>query len=316
MYLFINPYAFQKPKGDITESEILIALDNLAHLFIELKKINVELIIHQSLGQTSLCGKSIREYIAKLEISAKQAIINLVGKIRPMCSDTDTTFEQKESIAFGNCLEEVEKIDICYTFLSCALYYKNPILTINNLCSKSQFLNDKIKIVCDREIHLLENYKLIPYCDVIKKINTYMETHLFNKYYSINNWDDYMDFINSYFCYSKITEHCIFELKKKYSYTNSYACDFRKKVERIENFVKDNGGKPRAIDFNRLSQKHYCAESSSRKIELAKSHRGILNFSGEEINLDWHTWIQKDCRVYFEKEDDHICFVHYEKKIN
>jgi len=183
MYLFINHFAFEYPKSNIQDTDIINAFNNLGNLFIELKKINIDLITHSTLSQVSLNAKPIRTYLQNIEDhDIRKAIITLIGKIRPICSDTDLAFENKENIAFGNCLEEIEKIDVCYTFLSCALFYLDPILTINNLCSKEQFLKDNIKIICDSESYTLDNYKLIPYTNVIEKIKEYQKNKLLDKY--------------------------------------------------------------------------------------------------------------------------------------
>ncbi|MDX9756028.1 MAG: hypothetical protein WC279_09960 [Sulfurimonas sp.] len=316
MYLFVNHFAFEQPKSGITDMDIFEALNNLGNLFLALKKKNVDLIVHNTLSQTSFNGSSIIEYIKRLDdITPKQALITLMGKIKPICTNTDTSFEASDSIAFGNCLEETEKIDISYTFLSCAMFHLNPILTINNLCGKPQFLNDTIKIICDEDKeHILDNYKLMPYEDVIKKIEQFQKKKSLDKYNSINNWDDYKDFVNTHFKFSKITDHCIKELKSRYGYSNSYSDDFKNKVLRINEFIEREGGNPKAIDFAKLSKKHYSPESSTRYSDLKKSHSGILNFSNIQVDLNWHTWVQ-DCRMYFEREDDHVCYVHYEKKI-
>lgn len=315
MYLIINHFAFEYPKNDISDTDIVSAFNNLGELFIELKKLNVDLITHSTLSQISLNKKPIRDYIQNLEnTNIKRAMISLLGKIRPLCSDTDLSFEGNENIAFGNCKEEIESLDVCYTFLSCALFYLDPILTINNLCSKEQFLEDKIKIICDEDKYTLSNYKLIPYQNVLDKISQYQKDNLIVEYNSINDWEKYQEFINVNFSFCKITNHCIEELKSRYSYGNSYSRDFRNKVERINKFIVKEGGKPLAADFKKLSKKHYSPESKTRKNDLKKSHPTILNFSNLQVDLDWHTWVQ-DCRMYFERENDHVCFVHYEKKI-
>ncbi len=316
MYLFLNSFAFEHPKNKITETDIIEALSNLGNLFLALKKRNVDLIIHDTLSQTFLNGRLIREYIKGLEdITSKQAMIALMGKIKPICTNTDKSFEASDSIAFGNCLEETEKIDVCYTFLSCAMFHLDPILTIDNLCSKPQFLQDTIKIICDQnKEYILNNYKLMPYTNVVEKIEVYQQSQSLDQYNLIDNWDDYKDFVNKHFKYSKITDHCIKELKSRYGYDNSYSNDVRNKVLRVNKFIESEGGKPKAIDFKKISKKHYSPESSSRYEALKKSHSGILNYTDDHVYLNWHTWVQ-DCRIYFEREDDYICYVHYEKKI-
>lgn len=316
MNLFINHFAFTKPRDNLVEQNVIEALSHLGNLFITLKKMDIELSIHQSLSQTILLGKSIREYIKQIsDVNTRRSIIGLLSKIKPICSDVDTPYEDDENIILGNCKEEQEALDILNTFMSCAIYYDNPILTINNLCSKEQFLNETINIVCDDGlIYTLVNYQLTPYLDVIEKIKLYQEEKLLDEYNLIDNWRDYKEFVNSNFKYSKITEHCIDELDKRYSYNNSHANDFRNKVKRINAFIEREGGNPKAIDFKKLSQKHYSPESDTRYKALKKSHSGILNDVNIQVDLNWHTWVQ-DCRVYFEREDEYICFVHYEKKI-
>jgi len=316
MYLIINHFAFEYPKNDISENDIIDTFNNLGSLSIELKKLSVDLITHSTLSQVVLNEKPIRNYIQNIENdNIRKAIIILMGKIKPICSDTDFAFENRENIAFGNCVEEIEKCDVNYTFLSCALFYLDPILTINNLCSKEQFLKDNIKIICDENDYTLQNYHLIPYENVLKKIKSYQKDLSIDKYNAIDNWDDYKDFVNENFQYSKITNHCIDILKSKYSYGNSYSLDFRNKVRRIDTFVADEGGNPKAIDFKKLSNKHYSPESDTRYKDLQKSHSGILNCDNKQVYLNWHTWVQ-DCRMYFEREDNHVCHVHYEKKIS
>lgn len=316
MYLFVNHFAFEQPKSGITEKDIIEALTNLGNLFFALKKMDVDLIVHNTLSQSSLNGNSIIDYIRKLEdIVPRQAMSALMGKITPICSNTDTSFEASDAIAFGNCIEETEQIDVNYSFLSCAMFHLDPILTIDNLCSKSQFLKGTIKIICDEnKEYILNNYKLIPYSNVIEKIKLFQKNRLLDQYYLIDNWDNYQTFVNQNFKYSKITDHCINELKSRYGYQNSYSNDFRNKVLRINDFIEREGGNPKNIDFKKLSQKHYSPESSSRYDDLKKSHSGILNYSNVHVDLNWHTWVQ-DCRMYFERENDHVCFVHYEKKI-
>jgi len=315
MHLFINHFAFTEPRDDLTESDVLEMLEHLSKLFVELKKINIELIIHERLSQSILVKKPIREYISKLNQVNRLSARILIDKQTPICSDIDIAFESNEDISFGDCKEKIGNIDVLYTFLSCAMYYQNPILTINNLCGKEQFLKDVINIVCEDLEYKLNNYQLIPYLDVIKKLKVYQEKNLLDKYNLINNWNDYKEFVNEYFKYSKITEHCINELEKRYSYKNSHANDFRNKVKRINDFIEREGGNPKSVDFNKLSKKHYTPESDSRYKALKKSHSGILNDVGMQVDLNWHTWVQ-DCRMYFEREDTYICFVHYEKKID
>lgn len=317
MYLIINHYAFEFPRIDITGPDIVEALDNLGNLFIELKKIGVDLITHDTLSQTSLNDKLIIEYTKKIEsINTRQAVRILLCKTKPKCSNSDNAFENNDTIAYGNCVEEIDKKDICYTFLSCALNYLDPILTINNLCSKEQFLKNEIKIICDDDKNYdLTNYQLIPYQNVVDKIKENQKDKLVDKYNLINNWNDYKDFINDHFSFSKITDHCIEVFNNKYSYSNSYSVDIRSKILRINKLIEIEGGDPRSVDFKKISKKHYAPESASRYEDLKKSHSGILNYNNEQVYLNWHTWVQKDCRIYFEKEDDHICFVHYEKKI-
>lgn len=315
MYLFVNHFAFEQPKSGITEIDIIEALNNLGNLFLALKKKNVDLIVHNTLSQTSFNGSSIIEYIRKLEdITPRQAMITLMGKIKPICTNTDTSFEASDSIAFGNCLEETEKIDVCYTFLSCAMFHLDPILTVDNLCSKPQFLNDTIKIICDNDQeYILHNYKLMPYTNLVKKIEQLQKDNLSDQYYLINNWNDYKNFINNHFKYVKITKHCMHEIEQRYSYDNSYSDIFRKKVQRFNILIEKNGGKPKNINFSPLGLG--TQESTNRIESLKKTHKGIKNFSGNNVYLNWHEYIQSDCRAYFEKEDDHVCFVHYEKKI-
>jgi len=314
MNLFINHFAFTEPRENLQESDIIEMLENLSQLFIALKKINVELIIHQTLSQSIFLEKPIREYISKLNQKHRMSARILIDKQIPICSDIDTAFESDESISFGNCKEEVENLDVLYTFLSCAMYYRNPILTINNLCAKEQFLEDTINIVCDESEYKLDNYQLIPYLEVIEKLKKYQKENLLNEYGLIDNWNDYKKFVNEYFQYVKITNHCMNELETRYSYSNSYSDIFRKKVLRFNTLILENGGKPKEINFSPLGLG--TQESKADVIALKKSHKGIKNFEGNEVYLNWHEYIQRDCRVYFEKEDDHVCFVHYEKKID
>lgn len=315
MNLFINHFAFTEPRDDIIEQNVIEALSSLGRLFIALRQMNIELSIHQSLSQTSFLEKSIRDYIKQItDFNTKRSVIHLIGKIKPICSDIDTAYEDDENIVLGNCKEEQGSLDILNTFMSCAIYYNNPILTINNLCAKEQFLEDTLNIVCDDRSYQLNNYQLVPYEDLLVKLEEYQKNKKLDEYNQIVNWDDYRNFVNEYFLHSKITRHCITELSKRYAYNNSYAVDFRSKVKRIDIFIERQGGNPKSVDFNKLSQKHYSPESDTRYKALKKSHSGILNYVGTPVDLNWHTWVQ-DCRMYFEKEDGYICFVHYEKKI-
>jgi hypothetical protein len=314
MYLFVNTYSFTHPKTDIEDFDVVTSLENLSNLFIELKKINVDLIIHQSFSQTIFLEMNIREYIQKLPKNNINSLLILLSKTKPFCSDTDTSFEENDSISFDNCMDETKEIEICYTFLSCALYYSSPILTINNLCSKKQFLKNPILVECDTKTYSLNNVYLIPYNTALDNLKKLQKENLEKEYYDINDWKSYKAFVNDKFKHSKITDHCINELSKRYSYSNSYAVDFRNKVKRIEDFISSSGGNINTIDFNQLSKKHYSPESDTRFKELKKSHPNILNYLGEKVNLNWHTWVQ-DCRMYFEIEEDYICHVHYEKKI-
>jgi hypothetical protein len=317
MYLFLNHFAFTEPKENIQKKDIMDSLKNLGYLFIELKKIKIDIIIHQSLSQTKFINIPIRDYIRSLQnLSIKQSVIQLLGKTLPFCSDVDSSFENDEIISYANCKEEVGKIDVLYTFLSCAMYYNNPILTVNNLCNKNQFLQKTIKVICNNQIeYTFNNYQLIPYITVINKLKEYQKEKLLDKYNLIDNWDDYMTFVNTNFEFSRITFHCIGELKKRFSYCNSYAIDFRQKVQRIESFVKVQGGNVGSIDFNKLSKKHYAPESSTRFDKLKKLYPSIKNYQNEHVYLNWHTWIQ-DFRIYFEKEDSYVSYVHFVKKIN
>ena len=316
MNLFINHFAFTEPKDDLVERNIIEALNHLGNLFIRLRIMNIELSIHQKLSQTMLLGKPIREHIKKVtDINSRQSIMGLVAKTKPICSDIDTPYEEDENIVFGNCKEEQGDLDILNTFLSCAIYYNNPILTINNLCAKEQFLEDTLTIVCNDRSYQLNNYQLVPYEDLLLKLEEYQRSQKLDEYNTIDNWEDYKEFVNEHFQYSKITEHCIEELNKRYSYNNSHSNDFRNKVKRIDTFIEREGGTPKSIDFKKLSNKHYSPESDTRYKALKKSHPGILNDIGRQVYLNWHTWVQ-DCRVYFEREDSYVCFVHYEKKIN
>lgn len=316
MYLFVNPYAFEHPKVDAQESDVMEALDNLAKLFIELKKLEVDLILNQSFCTTSICGKAIREYATFLRNDSLRSLAILLSKTKPFCSDVDKSFENDEDIAFGNCKEEIEKIDICYTFLSCALYYKDPILTINNLCQKPQFKNSEITIICDDSKHSLQNYQLIPYSNVVQKINESLKYQEEAEFLAIDNWDDYKEYINTKYEYTKITDACIDDLKSRYSYSNEgYSNDIRNKIKRIELFIKEHGGRPDHLDFKLLGT-HYNPESSTRYEALQKSHDNIFNFVNQQVYLNWHMWIQKDCRLYFEREKDYVCYVHYSKKID
>jgi len=315
MYLIINHFGFDLPKSGVSDQDIIEVFSNLGNLFIELKKINVDIITHSKLSLFSFKDKSIREYILNIKnINIRKAVIALTGKVTPICSDIDTSFEADDIISFGNCKEGVEELDVCYTFLSCAMFYMNPILTINTLCSKKQYLENNIKIICDKNTYTLQNYHLVPYENVVEKIKSYQEELSIDKYNAIDDWDDYKDFVNENFKYSKITTHCIEILKSKYSYSNSYSVDFRNKIQRIDKFIIDEGGNPKAIDFQKLSKKHYSPESDTRYNSLKKSHSGILNYDNKQVYLNWHTWVQ-DCRMYFERENDHVCYVHYEKKI-
>jgi len=316
MNLFINHFAFIEPREDIVEQNVIEALDSLGKLFIALRKINIELSIHHTLSQTTFLEKPIRDYISKItDFNTRTSIIRLVGKVKPICSDIDTPYEDNEAIILGNCKEEKENLDILNTFMSCAIYYNSPILTINNLCSKKQFLDDIINIVCDENmVYQLNNYHLIPHIELLEKLKEYQKEKKLDEYNQIDNWIDYESFVNENFLYSKITKHCILELAKRYSYNNSYAIDFRKKAQRIDAFVGREGGNPKSIDFKKLSQKHYSPESTTRYEALQKSHSGILNYEEKSVNLNWHTWVQ-DCRMYFEREGTYVCFVHYEKKI-
>jgi hypothetical protein len=314
MYLIINHFAFEYPKNDISDIDIINTFNNLGNLFIELKKINIDLITHSTLSQVILNAKPIRTYIQSIsDHNIKKAIITLIGKTRPICSDTDLAFENKENIAFGNCHEEIEKIDVCYTFLSCALFYLDPILTINNLCSKEQFLKDEIKIICDNESHKLDNYKLIPYTNVIDKIKEYQKNKLLDKYNLIDNWDGYQDFVNTYFNHCKITTHCIACLSK-FSYGNSYSVQVRNKIQRMNDLIEHASSQIMTIDFSSLGLG--TPESATRQTELKKSHVGIMNYNNHTVHLNWHDYIQKDFRIYFEKGTEYVSFVHFEKKIS
>jgi len=160
----------------------------------------------------------------------------------------------------------------------------------------------------------LDNYKLIPYSKVIEKAREYQKENLITIYNSISNWNDYKNFVNENCNYVKITKHCIDEIEKKYSFDNSYSDIFRKKVKRFNTLIEERGGKPKKINFSPLGLG--TQESKTRFRALKKSHVGIKDFSGNSIYLNWHEYIQSDCRVYFEKEETYISFVHYEKKIN
>jgi hypothetical protein len=314
MYLIINHFAFEYPKSNMQDTDIIDAFNNLGNLFIELKKINIDLITHSTLSQVSLNAKPIRTYLQSIEDNnIRKAIITLIGKIRPICSDTDIAFENKENIAFGNCLEEIEKIDVCYTFLSCALFYLDPILTINNLCSKEQFLKDNIKIICDNESYTLDNYRLIPYTNVIDKIKEYQTNKLLDKHNLIDNWDDYQIFVNTYFDYCKITNYCLETLSKKFAYGNSYSVQVRNKIQRMNDLIKQANGCITTMDFSSLGLG--TPESSTRQIDLKKSHVGIKDYDDNVVHLNWHDYIQKDFRIYFEKNTAYVSFVHFEKKI-
>jgi len=317
MYLLLNNFSFTEPRETIQSIDVIEALENLGKLFIELKKMNIDIIIFQLLSQTTLISKPIREYLLSLEnVSTRQALAQLFGKTRPFCSDLDTAFEADEIISYSNCKEEIGNIDVLYTFFSCAMYYDNPILTVNNLCNKKQFLETKIKIVCDNNIeYKLDNYQLIPYQTVIGLLSGYQKEQLLDEYNLLNNWDDYQKFINENFQFSKITQHCINQLKKRCPYKSSYAIDFREKVKRIDLLVQKENRNIKAIDFNHLSKKHYSPESLTRFNSLKRSYPNIKNYQGEQVYLNWHTWVQ-DFRMYFEKEDDYISYVHFEKKID
>ena len=171
-----------------------------------------------------------------------------------------------------------------------------------------------INIICDKTSYKLQNYQLVPYEDLLEKLREYQTSQKLDEYNAIDNWNSYINFVNQHFSYSRITQDCISELSRKYAYNNSHANDFRNKVKRINDFIEREGGNPKSVDFNKLSQKHYSPESTTRYEALKKSHSGILNYEGKQVFLNWHTWIQ-DCRIYFEREDTYICFVHYEKKI-
>jgi len=316
MYLFLNHFSLEEPKEDIKKKDVIEFLENLGCLFIELKKINIDIIIYQLLSQTILINKPIREYLLSIEqLSTRQSLIQLFGKIKPFCSDNDTSFENDITIAYSNCMENVDEIDVLYTFLSCAMYYNNPILTVNSLCNKKQFFQKNIKITCDNGVEYhLDNYQLTPYQSAVEELQKYQKEELIDLYNLLDNWDDYMNFVNTNFKFTRITNSCIENLKNKFSYNNSYAIDFRNKVQRINNFLIEKGGNIGAIDFNELSKKHYAPESLTRYTSLKKSHSNIKNFKGEQVYLNWHTWVQ-DFRMYFEKEDEYISFIYFEKKI-
>lgn len=313
MYMFVNHFTFEYPKKDISDTDILEAINQLGNLFIELKELNVDLIIHSKLSQAILNKKHIREYITILkDRNVQDAFNQLLNKTRPICSDLDTPYERDEAI-LNNCVEEKEKIDILETFLACAMYYNNPILTINNICSKSQFLEDTIKITCDDNQFELNNYKLIPYRNVIEQIKEYQKIKLLDQHNAIVNWNDYQIFVNKNFDYCKITDHCLECLSKKFSYSNSYSIQLRNKIQRMNTLIQQNNGQISTIDFKSLGLG--TPESDTRFKELKESHKGIKDYNNNSINLNWHDYIQKDFRIYFEKDTEYVSFVHFEKKI-
>lgn len=315
MYLIINHFAFEYPKSNISDGDVIDTFNNLGYLFIELKKLNVDLIIHSKLSQIQLNGKFIRDFIQSLENkNVKTAVMSLLSKIKPICSDTDIAFENNEIIAFDNCREETEQIDVCYTFLSCALFHLNPILTINSLCSKNQFLNESIKIVCDNNSFELANYKLVPYKDVLEKIEIYQGQQLEDKYNALDNWNDYKEFININLKYCKVTDACIEYISKKFSYDNSYSAIIRNKIKRMNHLIEQDSNSIMSMDFSSLGLG--TPESDTRRTKLEKSHAGIKDYSSNDVFLNWHDYIQKDFRLYFEKDNEFVSFVYFEKKID
>lgn len=56
-------------------------------------------------------------------------------------------------------------------------------------------------------------------------------------------------------------------------------------------------------------------ESPTRQIDLKKSHVGIKDYDDNLVHLNWHDYIQRDFRIYFEKDTEYVSFVHFEKKI-
>ena len=303
-YIYLNQFCLENLKFGLTEENIVNFFENLAYLLKKLREIETEIIFDSKISEFKYNNNNLYYFFNKLTIDIKRLLLSKIDKNKPFCSNEFYEYEDDENIVLGNCKVKNSDIEVLDNFLACALYHNAPILS-TKLCNIEDLTKEYIFIECENNSHKLANFCIENKNEIVDSLNK-------NYQNEINNWQEWKKSINTLYKFVNITDECLEELCK-YSFNSLYGEIVRNFMKNIDSYIKKN--KSIQLDFSKCCSKTKI-ESDTRLIKL-KRELSIVNCNGNKEIANWHTWINKDFRLYFtiDKENNKICFVKFCKKI-
>jgi mRNA-degrading endonuclease RelE of RelBE toxin-antitoxin system len=289
MYCFLNHFSFEYHRQDISDTEVTDTLKEIVKLIIELNKNDTELILNSMFSNITVNGKELKQHVLSLDQKSKIFLLaTLKNSSKPFCSDLYDEYGDNETV-MSDCKEKIDNIDILETFLACAMYLKAPIVTPDKLCSKSQFLNSTIDIICNKgHSEQLDNYFLSKKHSLITNLQTQIIQN-------ISDWDTYINHVNTNLVKVEILSECIKDFKV-YSFNSIQGRNIREDIEKINQFIIDNGGNPSHVHYKQLGK--HINEETDDKLVKRKSKLTRKDKNGISKIMSWHTRVG-DYRLYF-----------------
>jgi len=303
-YVYLNQICLENFKSDLIDEIIVEFFKNLVYLLKKLKEIEVEIIFDSKISQFEYNNKNLHYFLKSLPIDMKKILLLKISKNIPFCSNEFDEYIDDENIILGDCKIKEMDIDILESFLACALYHNAPILS-TKLCNIKEMTKEYIFVECKNKTHKLVNYCVENKNEIIDSLNK-------NYQNEINNWQKWKESINVLYEFVDITNECFEELCR-YSFNSVYGKIVRNFMKNIDDYIKKNESID--LDFSKCCS-NTKIESETRLIKF-KRELSIINCNGNKEIANWHTWINKDFRLYFtiDKINNKICFVKFCKKI-
>jgi len=303
-YVYLNQLCLENFKSSLMDETIVEFFKNLVYLLKNLREIEVEIIFDSKISQFEYNNKDLYYFLKTLPIDIKRILLFKINKNIPFCSNEFDEYIDDENIVLGDYKIKEMDIDILDSFLACALYHNAPILS-TKLCDIEEFTKEYIFIECKNNSHKLANFCIENKNEIVNVLNQ-------NYQNEINNWQKWRKSINILYTFIDVTDEC-FEEFCIYSFDSVYAKSIRKFIEVIDEFVKNNN----SVDFDFSECCSNTKIESETRLYKFRRELSIVNCNGNKEIANWHTWINKDFRLYFtiDKVNNKICFVKFCKKI-
>ncbi|SFO86818.1 hypothetical protein SAMN05216234_10118 [Hydrogenimonas thermophila] len=303
-YIYLNQICLENFKSSLMNETIIEFFKNLIYLLKNLREIEVEIIFDSNISQFKYNNQSLYYFLKNLPRDMKEILLVKITKNIPFCSNEFDEYSDNENIVLGDCKIKEMNIDILDSFLACALYHNAPILS-TKLCDIEELTKEYIFIECKNNSHKLANFCIENKNEIVDSLNK-------NYQNEINNWQKWKESINVLYKFVNITDECFEELCK-YSFNSVYGKIVRNFMKNIDYYIKKN--ESIHLDFSKCCS-NTKIESDTRLIKF-KRELSIVNCNGNKEIANWHTWINKDFRLYFtiDKINNKICFIKFCKKI-